>query len=650
MCGIAGYTQRGGVGLDETLIRRMAGALTARGPDADGFLLDGPVALGHRRLKIIDLEGGAQPLANEDGSVWTVFNGEIYNFAALRAELAARGHRFTTRSDTEAIVHAYEEWGEACFRRFNGMFALAIWDRRRERLVLARDRIGKKPLYYAAVAGELVFGSELKALEQHPSIDTGVDLQALTRYLAFEFVPAPYSIYRGARKLPASHYLVWERGAAAVRSYWDLEFAENRYPSLEAAAEELRARLREAVRLRLVSDVPLGVLLSGGVDSSSVAALAAAAQPGLKTFSIGFAEPSFDESDYARRVAAHVGSEHHEERFSAATMRDLIPEVFGYLDEPLADGSVLPTYLLSRHARRWVTVALGGDGGDELFLGYPTFSAALLAEKYLRLPGWVRSAVAAGVARLPVSERNLSLDFRARLFLKGLEYPPPVRNQVWLGAFSREEQPALLTGAARAALREEDPYTELVSDVGGCRARDPVDRLSYQYLRYYLAEDILTKVDRASMANSLEVRAPLLDPAVVDLATHVPAAWKLGDGGKRILKRAVAPLLPSAILRRPKKGFGIPLTAWLRRDLRPLCDDLLGRSALEADGFFEPEVVARLLAEHRSGARDHRKPLWALLAFQLWRQRARTGGLPGMGTGAAQGSDSSQTSRSSPAR
>jgi asparagine synthase (glutamine-hydrolysing) len=604
----------------------MTAQLAQRGPDAEGVLADGPVVLGHRRLKIIDLEGGAQPMSNEDDTVWVVFNGEIYNFPDLRAELEALGHRFRTRCDTEAIVHAYEEYDTDCFRRFNGMFALAIWDRRMGRLLFARDRMGKKPLYYAELGRDLAFASELKALEAHPHVSREIDPGSLCRYLAFEFVPAPHAIYRGVRKLPAGHYLVWDGHEATVRSYWDLEFRPCPYPDLHSAAEELRDRLGESVRRRLVSDVPLGVLLSGGIDSSGVAALAARHTNSLKTFSIGFNEPSFDESRFSRLVAQSVGSEHTEHCFSPTSLIDLIPEVFRYLDEPFADPSVLPTYLLCRHTRRSVTVALGGDGGDELFLGYPTFPAARFAYLWARAPRWARGGFAAAVRRLPVATRNLSLDFLLKQFVKGMDYAPPVREQVWLGAFTREEQARLMTADARAALADQDPYTDLVRDVEGCTALDRLDRSAYHYARYYLGEGVLTKVDRASMANSLEVRAPLLDPAVVELATEIPVDWRLGKGGKRILREALSPVLPPAIVRRRKKGFGIPLTAWLRRELVPLCDELLDSCRLRRQGLFDPGVVAGLLQEHRAGMRDHRKALWTLLAFQLWQSNPGGGG------------------------
>lgn len=624
MCGIAGYTDRSGVGSDDRLIQRMTATLESRGPDAEGFLLDGPVALGHRRLRIIDLEGGGQPMSNEDGTVWVSFNGEIYNFRELRAELERAGHRFSTRSDTEAIVHAYEEFGDQCFTRLNGMFALAIWDAKNCRLVLARDRMGKKPLYYGCRDGEIVFGSELKALAEHPAISHETDLHALGRYLSFEFVPAPYAILKGTRKLPGGHLLIWESGRSEVRRYWDVTFGECPWPDEASAAEALRDCLAAAVQRRLVSDVPLGVLLSGGVDSSGIAALAARSVTRLRTFSIAFNEPSFDESQYARQVAAALGTEHTEARFSIEALLECIPRIFDYVDEPLADASLLPTYLLCQQTRQAVTVALGGDGGDELFLGYPTFAASRLADRYRRLPSSVRRGVTAMVDHLPVSEGNLSFDFKARQFLKGLEYPPPIQDQVWLGAFTREEALAVLTGEARDAMRLDDPYVELVRDTGNCSARDRIEALAYHYMRYYLAEGVLTKVDRASMANSLEVRAPLLDPEVVEFATHVPVEWKMGGGGKRLLKQALAPLLPREIVRRPKKGFGIPLTGWLRRELRPLCDELLDEERIRRQGLFDLAAVRRLLMEHREGQRDNRKPLWTLLAFQLWLSRCST--------------------------
>jgi asparagine synthase (glutamine-hydrolysing) len=624
VCGICGVVDSAAP-VDTAVLRRMTATLGHRGPDDEGYYLPDPgpagpaVGLGFRRLAIIDVEGGHQPLANEDGSVWAMLNGEIYNFAALRDRLEAGGHVFTTRCDTETIAHLYEEHGVDLLAHLNGMFALAVWDARRGRLLLARDRMGEKPLYFAAASGRLLFASELKALLQHPACPRGLDPAALERYLALEYVPTPHSIVAGIRKLPAGHRLVCERGRVTVERYWDLRFGgPDRRPEGELA-EELRERLREAVRLRLVSDVPLGAFLSGGIDSSSVVALMCEAVPAgrVETFSIGFTERSFDESEHARRVARHFGTDHHEEVFTPRALLDLLPQVADGLDEPFADPSVLPTHLLSRFTRSRVTVALGGDGGDELLAGYPTFPAEAVARRY-HLPAAVHRAVVAALAeRLPVSTANFSLDFKVKRFLRGVAAPPPIRHQLWLGAFSPAEQRRLLVAHAGT-----DPYRDAVDlyerEAGG----DWVERLIYLYCRTYLQDDILVKVDRASMLASLEVRAPFLDHTLVEFLARVPSRLKLRRlTTKYLLKRALASRLPPGVAGRPKQGFGIPVAEWLKTDLKDELLDALSPERLRRQGLFEAREVERLLREHLSGARDHRKQLWTLFMFQLWHER-----------------------------
>jgi asparagine synthase (glutamine-hydrolysing) len=635
MCGIAGILEYGENGrpVDREALARMTAALRHRGPDDDGFHFDetpgGPaVGLGFRRLSIIDVAGGHQPMCNEDGSVWIVFNGEIYNFQELRRELEARGHRFRTRSDTETVVHLYEDMGADCVTRLNGMFALAIWDARRRSLVLARDRMGKKPLYWLDTGRRLLFASELKALLQHPDRPRDLDRAALARYLAFEYVPSPYCIFAGVRKLPAAHLLVWERGRADLRRYWEMRFDHRGPPRSERElAAELRARLREAVRLRLVADVPLGVFLSGGIDSSSVVALMAELVPpsSIKTFCIGFEDPSFDESARARTVARFFGTDHREDILAPRTLVDILPDVARFLDEPFADPSIVPTYLLSRFTRRQVTVALGGDGGDELLAGYPTFQAERAARFY-RLPRFLHERVVEPLAaRLPVSTDNFSFDFKLKRFLLGAPYEPAVRNQVWLGAFAPAERRALLDGAAG----DHEPYAELRAAAAAAPTRDPVERLIWLYCRSYLQDDILVKVDRASMACSLEVRAPFLDYTLVDWLGSVPAHLKLrGLTTKYLLKRAMRDVLPPGIAARRKKGFGIPVAKWFKGELRDLARDMLSESRLREQGLFHGPVVSRLLDDHFTGVRDNRKQLWTLFMFQLWYDEYARGRTP----------------------
>jgi len=602
----------------------MTGVLEHRGPDDEGFHIaeydDGSaVGLGFRRLSIIDLNTGNQPIGNEDGSLQVVLNGEIYNYRELRAELIGRGHRFATNSDTEVIVHLYEELGARCVERLNGMFAFALWDEKDRRLLLARDRFGKKPLYYADLGDALLFGSELKALLQHPRCPRELDFPSLSRYLALEYVPTPRAIFDGVSKLPGGHYLLWHEGRTSVEQYWDLSFAsdgDNR--SDEDYVEEFRDLFREAVRRRLVSDVPLGAFLSGGIDSSSVVAMMSEALPAgaVKTFSIGFEDSSFDESTYARRVADHFGTDHHETVLTQSAMVDLLPTVTEFLDEPFADPSVLPTYLLSRHTRESVTVALGGDGSDELLAGYPTFPADRFATLY-PLPRVLNERIVIPLAdRMPVSTKNFSVDFKLKRFLRGAGSPTSERHATWLGSFTPAEQETLLTS------RPADPFGEQHSAFENAPTTDRVERLLYVYAKTYLQDDILVKVDRASMACSLEVRAPFLDVDLVEFLGRVPARLKLRRlETKHLLKRAMAGILPPGIAERPKKGFGIPIADWLKGGLREALQDELSPGRVREQGIFEPAVVERYVSEHMSGRSDHRKPLWTLFVFQLWHRR-----------------------------
>lgn len=623
MCGIAGFVNRDGEPADRLVLERMTATLAHRGPDGDGFHLDGPIALGHRRLSIIDVEGGAQPMANEDGSVWVTYNGEIYNEPELRSRLQKLGHSFRTFCDTESLVHLYEEHGPGFAEHLNGMFALAIWDARRRRLVLARDRMGQKPLFYSELAdGGLVFGSEPKALLQHPRVGRLLDHASLARYLFYEYVPAPYSIWQGMRKLPAGHLLVWEDGQTKVSRYWEPPESGSEPSSLsfELAAERFWEEFRGAVGRHRRSDVPLGVFLSGGVDSSSVAAALTELEPaiGIHTFSIGFDDPTFDESEHARAVARHLGTNHHEQTFSVANVLELLPKVAGWLDEPFGDASILPTHLLSRFARESVTVALGGDGADELLAGYPTFSIERPARLYRQLPKPARKLVEAAVGCLPVDHGNLSLDFKLKQFLRGAAEATPLAHQRWIGSFRGTEIDRLLIDCGGLDVEAE----HLLRAALIAPEADPLTRSLRLYQDTYLPEDILTKVDRASMACSLEVRAPFLDAGLVSWMQALPPSYKFGKGKtKRLLKASVSGRLPAKILDRPKKGFGIPVARWLRGPLSGLLDEKLGPDRIRAQGIFRSEEVGRLIREHREGRVDRRKLLWTLLMFQLWYDR-----------------------------
>jgi asparagine synthase (glutamine-hydrolysing) len=594
-----------------------------RGPDSEGLMVSSGVALGMRRLAIIDLVTGEQPTFNEDNTVAVILNGEIYNYRELRRDLEKRGHSFRSQSDTEVLPHLYEEYGDEMVQQLNGMFAFALWDSKQRRLVLARDRFGEKPLYWAVFDGILLFASEPKVLLAHPAVKSSLNLNALRRYLSFDYVPAPLTIYQGIHKLPAAHVLTLENGKVESRSYWCLSYTTRQPPPTEIeAAEHLRELLADAVRMRLVSDVPLGVLLSGGVDSSTIAALAgSASSEAVKTFSISFAESSFDESGYARAVAKFLGTDHHEERLSANLAANLVSEIGSWMDEPFSDPSLVPTYLLSRFTRKHVTVALGGDGGDELFAGYPMYRGHRWADNYSKIPRFLRGYVIEPlVGFLPVKTKNLSLDYKATRFITGTKYDRVARHHIWFGSFNPAEQEMLLTPEV---LRNSDGdvYREARRMFDECDSSNVVEQMQSLDTRLYLAEDILTKVDRASMSVSLEVRAPFLDPRVAEFATSLPANYKLrGRKTKYILKRAIADLLPPFVARRGKKGFGVPVAEWLKGKLRPLARDLLSPERVRRAGVFNPDYVTKLQDEHERGVANHRKLLWTLLMFELWHE------------------------------
>ena len=637
MCGIAGY-----INTDRTrpaaieVVRSMTAALTHRGPDDEGFFVQGGVALGMRRLAIIDLETGRQPISNEDGTIWVVFNGEVYNYLSLREDLISRGHQFRTRSDTEVLVHLYEERGDDFVTAINAMAALALWDSRRQRLVLARDRLGKKPLHYALTSEAFVFGSEIKSLLRHPAVAAEIDHGSLARYLVHEYVPCPRTIYRGILKLRPGHLGVFEGGRFSERPYWDVpaqQRPERGGGAGETAArveEQIRQTLLEAVRCRLMSDVPLGVFLSGGIDSTSIVACMSRAAPGsVRSFSVSFKEPSFDESAHFRRVAQYFGTQHEERLLDPGALLDVLPGLVSTIDEPLGDASILPTYLLSRFTREKVKVALSGEGGDELLAGYPTYQAHRLARVYERIPAALRAAVIEPVVRrLPVSRSNISLDFKARRFISGAGHPPEIRNQIWLGSFSGPEALSILSRELREPLATIDLFDEARRHMERAPAPDVLGKLLYVDLKMYLQDCILVKVDRASMACSLEVRAPILDYRFVELVAGLPSSWKLrGMTTKHVFKRAMEPWLPAGIAGRSKKGFGVPVAEWLRGPLRGMMLDLLAPARLKRQGILEPAAVTGLVQDHLEGRRDNRKPIWTLLMMQLWMEnwgRVRT--------------------------
>jgi asparagine synthase (glutamine-hydrolysing) len=615
VCGIAGFLVPPGERADRAIVEQMIGTLRHRGPDAVGCHVDGRAALGVARLRVIDLHTGDQPIANEDGSAHVVLNGEIYNYRRLREDLGALGHRFTTRSDTEVIVHGWEEFGEACPEALNGMFAFAVWDRRREQLFLARDRMGEKPLYYTFADGTLVFASELRALLAHPAARRRLDLRGVARYLAFDFVPDPHAILQDVHKLPPGHSFVANGGKARIQSYWEIPFAPDETLDEAAWCTEIRARLDEAVRLRLHSDVPVGCFLSGGIDSTSVAATAASQHGGINTFSVGFAEAAYDERRYARLVAERYGTRHEELVVSAADAATVLDDLGRLMDEPLADMAFVPLYLLSRSARPSVTVALTGDGGDELFAGYPSMGADWWHRRIARLPRPTCAALSW------LSEHAPGIPDPLRDFLHALRYRPETRNQPLLGGLPPERHATLLSREAAATLAGFDPYADIDDAVASCASDDPTTRLIHRYCKLYLAGQNLVNADRASMAVSLELRAPLLDHLFVELTGRIPPRLKLSGLGslKRLYKRAVSDRLPREILARGKQGFGVPFPQWFRGPLAPALREILDPDRLRAVGLFDPHAVARLVAGHQSGARDHGKLLWSLVVFEQWR-------------------------------
>jgi asparagine synthase (glutamine-hydrolysing) len=645
MCGIAGWInlENNRSQNSEAVLHAMCERMKHRGPDSEGLWTDETVALGMRRLSIIDLHTGEQPVYNEDKSIVVVMNGELYNFREVRARLETRGHKFETQTDTEILPHLYEEYGDAMLEHINGMFAFALWDKNRKKLLIARDKFGEKPLYYGVFDRKLIFASEPKVLLANPSVKAEINTDALRQYLSFDYVPAPHSIYKNIYKLPAAHLLILEKGEVKTRRYWNLTWEKKggnprvskgasdvngnaltkvraSASSLESSANELRELLADAVRMRLVSDVPLGILLSGGVDSSTVAAFATQfSSEKVKTFSIGFEEDSFDESKFARQVATHLNTEHYEEKLSVEKAADLITEIGTWLDEPMSDGSLIPTFLLSRFVRKHVTVALGGDGGDEIFAGYPMYYAHKVADIYGKVPGFLRNNLIEPIVNnLPVSTKNMSFDYKAKRFVAASKYDTVTRHHSWFGSFSIDEQQKLLSKDVLAQT-SSDIYRDAKDLLKICDAENEIEQMQFLDINYYMAEDILTKVDRASMAVSLEVRAPFLDPRVAQFAASIPLEYKLkGSKGKYILKKAVEPLLPKNILHRPKKGFGIPIAEWLKGRLNPLMHDLLAPDRLKNQGLFDEKFVQKIIKEHETNVASHHKQLWTLLVFQLW--------------------------------
>jgi len=609
MCGVAGFVGRG----ERSVLEQMTHRIIHRGPDAAGYYAEPErgVFLGHRRLSIVDLAGGSQPMWTSDNRIGVVFNGEIYNHADLRKELKSAGCEFQTdHSDTEVLLHAWRTWGEAFVSRLNGMWAFAIYDRDQDCLFLSRDRFGKKPLYWFQQAGTFAFASELSALMAHPDCPRTVSNRSLQKFFAYGFVPAPLTMLERVWKLPGGHNLRFnlKDQSHTTAPFWRFELEPDEMElSEDALIDELLSILDASVQRRLIADVPLGVFLSGGVDSSLIAALAAkhVGADELQTFSIGFTEPTFDELPFANQVASLLNTDHHTELLDLGKAMDLLPGILEGLDEPQGDASLLPTWLLARFTRQNVTVALGGDGGDELFAGYDPFLALRKAETYARLvPRPVHQAIRLLASRLPVSHANMSLDFKIKRTLRGLSYPPSHWNPAWMGAL----EPREITDFLGTPCTAEDVYSEAISAWEQCSLTNPVDRTLEFFTRFYLQDGILAKVDRATMMNSLEARAPFLDIEVANFARRLPSLWKLRDGTtKYLLKKAALRLLPTEIVHRKKKGFGTPVGAWLRSgQLAPTSQD---------------PFVRERTAAHHTGRIDDRLFLWCQIVLEHWSTR-----------------------------
>ena len=622
MCGIAGKVfcdreQR----VDEHLLRAMCQRMVHRGPDDEGYYLEGHVGLGMRRLQVIDLEGGHQPMSNEDGSLWIVFNGEIYNYQTLRRELEDQGHAFRTASDTETILHLYEEKGLDCLQDLRGMFAFAIWDVRQEELFLARDRLGQKPLYYALYPDSLIFGSEIGVLLEDPALKRDIDYVAIDEYLTYLFIPCPRSIFKDIRKLPPASYAVYARGKLRIESYWSVQYHLDGPTQSEAEyLEQLQALLQESVRLRMISDVPVGAFLSGGLDSSLIATLMHRfSGQSVKTFSIGFEEASFNELNYARLVAEKLGTDHREYLVDYK-VQDLLPLFVEHFGEPFADSSALPVYHLSRMTRQEVTVALSGDGADEIFGGYRRYQARRLVEWFNRWPGWAgRRGLELIAESLPEPAVYYGQSLRKKM-KRLVEYAAAVRedpNTSWAFFWTGKEKTSLYSENFADIIHNADPVIERREPLAGA-GKDPVNQMLLADLKVYLPDDILVKVDRMSMACSLEVRSPFLDHKLVEFMATVPLELKVSRWCRKyLLRRMGDELLPEQIVKRPKQGFAVPVAAWFRGELRDWVRDMLLSADARERGFFRPEAVEKMLSMH-ARQRDLSQQLWALVILEIW--------------------------------
>jgi asparagine synthase (glutamine-hydrolysing) len=619
MCGICGVIHRQkDHPVEFNDVKRMCDVIRHRGPDDEGQFVQDNVGIGMRRLSIIDLSTGAQPIFNEDRSLAIVFNGEIYNHDDIRHELLAKGHQFRTKADTEAIIHAYEEWGVDCVEKLNGMFAFAIWDDRKQRLFLARDRIGIKPLYYFQDNDQLVFGSELKSIVQISTVPREIEPKALDTFLTFEYIPSPYSIFKNVFKLPPGHWMIYEDGQAKVRPYWSLEYQKSEL-SEKQLLQKFDELLEDSINIRLMSDVPLGAFLSGGLDSSTIVAMMRRRNESVKSFSIGFDDPTYNELPYARAVAEHFNTEHFEEIITP-DVAHLTEKILWMLDEPFGDFSVFPTYLVSEMARKNVKVVLSGDGGDELLAGYDTYIAQKVAQRYAKLPSFLRKGMIEPIVNaLPPTNKKKGFINKSKRFIEGARLPDHLQHVRWMIFMQSAEKEMLYSADFSDSLHGYNSFGFIEDYFRRSASDEPLDQQEYVDINSYLVDDILVKVDRMSMANSLEARVPFLDHRFVEFAATLPGSLRLkGKRTKHILKASLERELPNQIINRGKEGFSIPIKNWIKEDLSPMMLESLSEANVKEKGFFEPKFVNRLVDEHIKGEENHSHRLWALIVFHMW--------------------------------
>lgn len=619
ICGIAGQSYRKDTARD--IISKMLSVIYHRGPDDEGVLIDEGIALGIRRLSIIDIEFGHQPMANEDGSVWVVSNGEIYNFLELKEGLEQKRHVFKTCSDTEVILHLYEDEGLDFVNKLSGMFSFCIWDKKKSTVILARDRFGIKPLYYTIKENILVFASELKSILSFPGIEKEINPDALNNYLLLEYIPSPLSIFKDIHKLQPAHILVYKNGNINIKKYWELKLDNNlKLRSELEARDSLMALLRKSIKSHFISDVPVGVYLSGGIDSSAIVALSGGLFPGrIKTFSIGFKEDSFDETRYSKEIAGLFNTEHQHRVFGYNDAISALPQIVKMLDEPLADSSIFPTYILSKFSKEYVTVALSGDGGDEIFGGYPTYQAHLFLKYYNRIPSFLRKKMIEKlIAKIPVDYRNFSLDFVAKKFISGANIHDPLRRHIeWMSTFDSKDRRDLCSDWLH-----NDQEEVFFNSLNLSNNMDELTFIQKLDIDTYLRDDLLVKTDRASMMNSQEVRVPFLDRELVEFVFSLPSDLKIKNfRTKYILKETMKKILPQSIINRKKKGFGMPVAFWIKNQLKGHILDMLSESSIEKQGLFNYRYINKILHEHISSKINHHKKIWTLFMFELWYQK-----------------------------